>query len=368
MNGYVLLNIILIAMYYLSLSLNAFQVELVNRRHKYRVKPLYAFLFIVPLFLFAANRSIHFGDTYAYQQTFNQIPLQFNEFYQYLGGNPKDPAFTVLCWIIKFIGFDFRGLLYIIAFVQSVVLYYVYRKYSPNYFLSILFFLLSTDYYSWMFNGIRQFLAVTIIFAATPFLLEKKYPQMVLIILFASLFHQSALMMLPVIFFVNGEPFNKKILLFSIAVILSIVFLLQFTEILDGFLQGTQYENIVSDYQVGDFSEDNGANPLRALFYAIPTILAFIGLKFIKKRDDSVINLAVNMSVLSTGFYLLAVFTSGIFIGRLPIYFSLWNYILLPWEINNIFKKDQKILITIITLIAFFVFYYVQMHMVWNVY
>ena len=58
------------------------------------------------------------------------------------------------------------------------------------------------------------------------------------------------------------------------------------------------------------------------------------------------INFAANMSVVSSGIYVISMFTSAIMIGRLPIYFSLYNYILLPWEITHIFTKRSARVIT----------------------
>ena len=63
------------------------------------------------------------------------------------------------------------------------------------------------------------------------------------------------------------------------------------------------------------------------------------------------------MSIASAGLYVISMFTSGIFIGRLPIYFSLYNYILLPWEINRIFTKQSARIIYIIMVIAYLGFY-----------
>ena len=40
--------------------------------------------------------------------------------------------------------------------------------------MSFFLFLASTDYISWMFNGIRQFTAVTITFIGIKFILDKK--------------------------------------------------------------------------------------------------------------------------------------------------------------------------------------------------
>lgn len=257
---------------------------------------------------------------------------------------------------------------FIVALVQCLALYYVYQKYSPNFFLSILLFILSTDYYSWMFNGLRQFLAASIIFSGTSLILDRKYIQMILLIILASTFHQSALIMIPFIFIANGKAFNRKMILVAAAIILSLVFLSQFTSLLDDFLQNTQYQNVVSDYQYGEFSDDNGTNPIRVLVYAAPTILSLTGLKIIRKSDSPVINLSTNMSLVSTGIYLISIFTSGIFIGRLPIYFSLWNYILIPWEINNIFVKKDRTFLILLLLILYWIFFHFQMSVTWNFY
>ena len=169
--------------------------------------------------------------------------------------------------------------------------------------------------------------------------------------------------MIPFIFIVQGKAWNKKTLLFILAVIAVVASVGQFTNVLDSMLAETQYKNVVSDWQSW---EDNGTNVLRVLVYAVPTILSLIGLKYIRNADEPIINLSVNMSIVSAGFYIVSMFTSGIFIGRLPIYFSLYNYILLPWEIDNMFTKRSARLVYIITVCAYLVFYYYQMHFAWN--
>lgn len=229
--------------------------------------------------------------------------------------------------------------------------------------MSFFLFLASTDYISWMFNGIRQFTAVTITFIGIKFILDKKYVKAIVLILIASLMHQSALLMIPFIFIVQGKAWNKKTLLFILAVIAVVASVGQFTNVLDSMLAETQYKNVVSDWQSW---KDNGTSALRVLVYSIPTILSLIGIKYIRNADDPVINLSVNMSIVSVGFYIVSMFTSGIFIGRLPIYFSLYSYILLPWEIDNMFTKRSARLIYVMTICAYLAFYYYQMHFAWN--
>ena len=128
----------------------------------------------------------------------------------------------------------------------------------------------------------------------------------------------------------------------------------QFTNVLDSMLAETQYKNVVSDWQSWN---DDGTNALRVLVYAVPSVLSLIGLRFIRNEDDKVINLCTNMSIVSVGFYIVSMFTSGIFIGRLPIYFSLYSYILLPWEIDHMFTKRSARLIYVVMVVGYLGFY-----------
>lgn len=73
------------------------------------------------------------------------------------------------------------------------VLYY--HRYSPNVFLSVFLFITLSQFYCSM-NFIRQTLAAVVCMYAFPFLQRKKFVPAALLILFAALFHKSALMML----------------------------------------------------------------------------------------------------------------------------------------------------------------------------
>ena len=55
--------------------------------------------------------------------------------------------------------------------------------------------------------------------------------------------------------------------------------------------------------------------------------------------------------------------TSGIFIGRLPIYASLYSQgILLPWEVEHMFNKESSQIIKLGMILLYLVFYYYQIN------
>ena len=152
-------------------------------------------------------------------------------------------------------------------------------------------------------------------------------------------------------------------MLIILGIIFAIMFVGRFTSLLDSSLSETQYKNVVTDYTSGG---DDGTNPLRVAVYSIPTIIAFIGRKKHQKCDDVLIYFCTNASIISTGLYALSMFTSGMYLGRIPIYLSLYNYILLPWEIKNIIPEKSRSVITVGIIVLYLVFYYYQFHIAWS--
>lgn len=340
--------------------------EVVMGKKEVRWRSSSAFALMLPLIIWVGFRSDYFGDTAVYRHLFQECVSSFGEIGTYLAEEvTKDKGFYLLMALEKTIFGDSDVLYFLLlGAVQLLVIMWICRKYSEDYWFSIFLFVASTDYLSWTFNGIRQFTAVTLIYAATPLILKKKYIPSILIILLASTLHQSALLMLPVIFIIQGKAWNTRSVLCIIASMVALVFVDQFTNIMDSMLAETQYANMVSDYQSWD---DDGTNPLRVLVYSIPMILSIIGLKYIREENSPIINLSVGASIVCCALLLISSVTSGIFLGRLPIYVSVWSQsILLPWEINHIFTKKSARLIKGVAVICYCVFFFYQMRYAWG--
>lgn len=341
------------------------RTETVLGKKEVRWQPWAAFLLVLPLVLWAGCRG-NFGDTYAYKSMFSGMPLKISGWESYLADVTKDKGFSVFGLVIKLIVGNYSAVFFtIIAAIQMGCLASVLRKFSSNYWFSIFFFMASTDYVSWMFNGIRQFLAVTVIFAATALIVNKRFVPAIIVILFASTFHQSALLMLPIIFIIQGKAFNKTSLLCIAGALLALVFADQFTDLIDSLMSDTQYSNAVSEWEN---SGDDGMNPIRVLVYSVPTIIALFGIRTIREEDDPMINMCVNASVITSCLGIIAIGTSGISMGRLPVYTSLYsNCILLPWEIDHVFKEQYAMLVKVFAVVLYCVFFWFQMHNTWGV-
>jgi hypothetical protein len=94
--------------------------------------------------------------------------------------------------------------------------------------------------------------------------------------------------------------------------------------------------------------------------------MALVGRRYVTQADDPVINLCVNASVITAVIYVVSMLTSGIYVGRLPIYTTLHGYIALPWLIDTIFDEDSARLMNLLMVSGFLAFFYYQMHITWG--
>lgn len=328
-----------------------------------RINVFFAIVIFSVIILFSGLRSA-VGDTAAYIKMFNNYPTTRLEAVKVITDeNARDSGFRLLSILFKsFISQDYHAWLFVIALITGICIMIPLYKYSCNFGISSFLFVASCQF-TWMLNGIRQFLVASIMFACTHFILEKKTIPYIVTVLLLSTIHTSLLIMIPIYFIVGDEPWQKKNIVFMIVIILAMIFADRFTKILTEVVEDTNYSTSVNEFK----DTDDGTNSIRILVEAVPTIIAFIYRKKIEEKATPIINLSINMSMIATGLYIISkIARSGILLGRLPIYFSLYNLILLPWLIKNIFKKNEKRLIYYTMITCYVLFFYFQMVIIWG--
>lgn len=339
------------------------RIENVDGTQKRRYVVGFAIFAVLPIILWAGFRDgAGYVDTNAYIRMYKLVPDNIMQAGDFIANvDDKDPGFTVFLIIIKMIfGTSYRPFLLIMAIIEMGIVALFFRKYSSQFVLSLFFFVASAEYFSWIFNGMRQFLAVSILLVGFGLLLRKKYMHYIILVLIASTIHGTALIMLPILFIVQGKPWNKKTMITILFAVMILFATSRFTSLLDSLLQSTQYADAVSSWN------DDGTNPIRVLFQMIPTILAFIGRKQLQKEDDRTIAICTNMSIISSMLWLVSMVTSGIYMGRLPIYANMFNYILLPYELDRFFAKESAKIAKIGMVIVYLSYYYYQFHFAWG--
>ncbi len=320
-------------------------------KYEWRYKPLFAILIFMPVFIMTVYGPVR-SDTFLYLHGFRNTSSSFAGVWEEAIHSNR-PGFIIFERSIKHL-FGNNETMYriFIALVHSIPIIYVLRKYSVNYLFSIYVFIATTLHLSWMMNGLRQFMAVTIIFAATPWIVQKKYIRSIIVILIAASFHRTALVMLPVIFIVQGKAWNWKTIAYSIAIVGLTYIFSQNASAFDTAAGIVGY----STQAVREWGDD-GTHPIRVLVNAVPMIMAFVYRHRFSVEENPIINMSVNMSVITTGIYVVAMVTSGVLTGRMPIYTSLYNLILLPYIITHAFVGEKKRIMIAVTMGLFFLYF-----------
>lgn len=312
-----------------------------------RVPWAYAFL-VFGYFIFWASMRHYVADTTAYVAAFNNYSTNFSEEFSKLNWDPwssegKGVLFNAYSIFFKcFISDNYTLWLSSIAIFSGVCVMITLRKYCMNadFFLASFLFLAFLCYSGYMLNGMRQFICVAVSFLCCDFIITGKFFKFLTMVAILIFIHSTAIFLIPIYFIARLKPWSKLVWLFIFAMVLITVFAEPFFDKVDEFAQGTSYENDISTY----FKEDDGVNPLRVLFYAVPPVTAFVYREKLSKYYEKmpVLSLCVNLSVFTASVYLVGMVTSGIFIGRLPIYSELYDLILIPVLLRICFNENNR--------------------------
>lgn len=321
-----------------------------------------ALLLAAPLILWAGFRTGG-DDTYNYIAAFDRTVASLGEIPGLLLSGARDPGYTALVILAKSLGIHrHRQFFLLMAAIQVLCMAAVLRRYSVSYWTSIFLFIASTDYLSWMENGMRQFLAVCITFAAFPLLVRRKYLRYGLTVLAASSIHASALLMLPLGWLMDGPPLGRKTMAALAAAVGATMLAEQMMPLLEAALELTPYAGLT---RTAIWLADDGTNLLRVAVYSVPGLLALVGRRYLTGADRAT-GLCINASVLTMGLYLFSGATSGVYVGRLPIYTTLMGYIALPWLVKRLFTPPSARLVRGTMIGCYLVFYWYQVRIAWG--
>ena len=263
----------------------------------------------------------------------------------------KDMGFNLFQMVLQGFTRDPQILIFITALITNVLIVMTFYQYSRAFELSLYVYITSGLFLVSM-NGIRQFLAAAILFAATKYLIEGKWKTYMLIVLIATTIHQSALVLIPIYFIVRRRAWTWTTTIFLLLSILLVIGYGQLSTVLFSAIENTQYGHY-KDLAGG------GANIIRVIIYGIPVLLAYLGrekLKAICPYSDYI----VNLSLLT--FIFMLVSTQNWIFARMTIYLGLYNIILISWICKLFAEKDQKLVYY--GILGCYLFYFFYEHVI----
>mgnify|MGYP000359591255 CR=1 FL=1 len=299
-------------------------------------------LVVMIVFVTVAGLRSNIGDTVFYKHAY-----VLNTFTWEFIAADKDIGFGILQMILKSYSNNPQLLIFITAFITNLLILVVLYKYSRLFELSVYLYITSGLYIISM-NGIRQFLAGAICFAATKYIFEGNWQKYILVVILASTFHQSALILIPIYFVIRRKAWTKVTFMLLFLTTFLVLGYNQLSEAFFSAIQDTQY----SAYK--EFNE-GGANIIRVVIQAIPIILAYLGRDKLRELFPK-IDYVVNMSLL--GLMIMVIATQNWIFARFIIYFGLYNLILIPWVVKIFAKRYQRIVYYAILVFYLLYFYY----------
>lgn len=251
----------------------------------------------------------------------------------------------------------FFGLTILLTIFEYYVVYRLIKRYVPRewYWLSVFILTINTSYMLVGASMMRQFLSMCIFIVTIDFIMKKKWIISLLLVFLASLFHTSALILLPFCFFgfVDVSLSRKSaLILFGGYVILYIISLELLDEIFPQIFIIEQFEK----YQVYLYTDKLKSQfGLGVFFYMILFLTLILHQRFQDKK--------MRFLFIILAFDQLTTIFSGIvpLISRIGLYFSIFSIVCYPLLFKTMKNKFWKysllfgyIVLTIKIFISFF--------------
>lgn len=338
---YLFITVVLIAVLVASITDCRNNTELLLRQKIYFSKPIYNMIFIALIAFFwflTAFRSSEIGND----------TLQYLNYYDIIARNGVNENFQIelgyqyFCLFLSKITPD----PYFILTVSSTVCYvisgiYIYRNSNNILFSAILLFCVAFPFFA---SGVRQSISMAIVLIAYEQIKKGKKVIPIILILFASLFHVSALMAL--LWFAHRFIPKRVVVVISIALVVSVLAAM-------GSLNA-MLASILKEYENYFESEYAGSGWLGIVYYALRATVFYLFIYLSSKGNENEYSLEVSNAVLLL-FTVCLGFSVNLF-SRASLYFLLVTAIDIPNSLNSgkIKNRDFWMLLIGIVMLAYF--------------
>ena len=263
----------------------------------------------------------------------------FPNFYKILHGSMNEYTeigFTYFNKFIQLFSSNAQTLTFVTSLIFAGSLSRISVKYSRNVFISLLAVFLSTIFFVSL-NNVRQSLACIIMLEAYPFIVDNKLVKFIITVLIASIFHITALLMIPIYFVVNNKFIRKYLLTCAIVGTILIPIIAKLALIL---ISHTKYNYfLISEFNNG---ESNKLNILYGFIYLVLALYCLYKERNVKK--EGYVLLCMQFFNFWVSFLSLFIPVSEM-ISRIANYFIAYHIIMIPYIYNREYSKKGKIAI-----------------------
>lgn len=262
-----------------------------------------------------------------------------------------EPGIKVIARLAMHVHDDPATFIFLAACITVCLMVITLLRNSDAYWLSVLLYIFLCDW-SGCFNGIRQYLAVAILFAGHSFIREKKGWKWLLVVMLAMLFHISAVLGLLFYFYPRIRLSVKNVIISAIAAYFGLRLYDRIFALI-GFLKQDELilEGAAATYILNDI------NPLRIAVAWAPVLFFLIFIKHYDVEQEQ-FRFYVNMSVLNACIMTAAM--NSAYLGRAGNYTSIYVALVWPLLLKPV-KRENRIFIITGMLLCYVVYWYVEM-------
>ena len=320
--------------------------DLSSKSKKANLTTYYFFVFLCAVLLVCVSGfryyvGTDFGSYYwAYPRWESQFAERWEKWYE--------PGLSTLAKLLYPISQDGAIFIFATAAITVSIFVFTIAKHTDDFFFTMALYVGTC----WVgcFNGVRQFLAASILFAGHKLILERKFIKFCIVVFIASSFHVTALIMLPMYFLITQVLDLKKItfiLVSGVAMIYSYDFFFQVL----GVMKDSETGGADTNYAQSEI------HPLRIVIAFAPIVLYFFLLLqkkgFTGKENFYMGFIFVRAAVIFGT-------ANSAYLNRASIYFTPFIPMALPLLVKKFPKNQQLLLKVIILALYFIVWYYVD--------
>lgn len=269
----------------------------------------------------------------------------------------RDFLFALITYITRnFISNNFLVYNAILAICTYAPILIVMRKYSYDFSITVLLYILSTACFR-PYNTVRQGIAVAIMFGAFPLLMERRNMKFIFCSLIAFYFHPTSAIAACIMMFCHSDFLSRRIRYLLVLFLGSGVALRSIWNRLINLLSAIGQTKMAADY-ADALSGSTGVNILHVLVVVVPLVLMVLYRNNLLNTEDGAEyefnSFYMNCMLFYVGFVLIGMY-NPIF-ARMGQFIELFMLMLYPKLIEKVSGSSKKIM-TFLVLVAYFAYF-----------
>ncbi len=317
---------------------------------------IFPFICIFPVVVIATVRYGVGTDYFTYVDIYSDVASRFSislifNYYQ-------EPMNIIMYYLSSVLFGGSTGMFFLFSFITSYFIFKGIENFKSTLSMPFAFFIFFMTYYLISYNAMRQMVAVSIIFYAYKYIMQRNLKSYLLFIIIAMLFHSTSFIAVSFYFIFptekNKEASKIKSIIFYIFILISPFIMEILTLIIFYIIEKygiyNKYANLI-----------NRQANVYYLLYIIPILLFILFFRNKLLKINYKYEILIKMMFLQIPLQFIGNYIA--FADRLSLYVSISQVVLIPIILFNIRNKEDKIIATTL-MIIWYIFYHAFMFIV----